>query len=290
VTRPTSPRHRPLRVVALVGAYNEERFIGGCIDHLARQGVDVYLIDNESTDRTVSRAERYLGKGLIGIETLPRHGEFSLITILRRKEELAAELEADWFMHQDTDEIRVAFPSSRTLAEVLSEVDAAGYNAVNFLEFTFVPTVEAPDHDHPRFEQTMRHYYPFLPTFPHRLNAWKRQPEPVELAWSAGHQVRFPGVRMWPESYRLRHYLVLSTAHAAEKYGGRVRTELETVNGWGGWRTILAERAPEELADVLRLPRQRELREYVTDDLLDPADPLTAHVWSERWAGRIVRA
>src|SRR5439155_3943960 len=265
---------RPLRVVALLATYNEERCVGGCIEHLVDQGVDVYLIDNESADRTVSHAEPYLGNGLVGIETLPRRGAFSLVTILERKEELAATLDADWFMHHDADEIRVAPRSSQTLAEALAGVDAAGCNAVNFLEFTFVPTVEAPDHDHPRFRETMRHYYPFLRTVPHRLNTWKKQPERVELARSGGHEVRFPGLRMWPESFRMRHYLFLSREHAAEKYGGRVRTPLETSQGWGGWRTTLARANDERLVELLRLPHQSELREYVTDDLLDPSDPL----------------
>jgi hypothetical protein len=281
------PRRRQLRVVALLATYNEERFVEGCLEHLTRQGIDVYLVDNDSTDGTVTRAERYLGHGLIGIETLPRRGEFSLVSILERKERLACDLDADWFMHHDADEIRVAPRADQTLAAALAEVDAAGYNAVNFQEFTFVPTVEAPDHDHGRFRETMRHYYPFLPSSPHRLNAWKRQPEGVELAPSGGHQVCFPGLRMWPVSFSMRHYLFLSKEHAVAKYAGRVRTSLETSRGWGGWRTALAERTGELRTDLLPLPRQRELREYVTDDRLDPSDPLTTHVWSEEWADRL---
>lgn len=279
--------HRELRVIALLATYNEERFVAGCIEHLVRQGVDVYLIDNGSTDETVSRAEPYLGRGLIEIETLPRRGEFSLVDILERKEELAATLDADWFIHQDADEIRIAPRSSQTLVEALSQVEVEGYNAVNFLEFTFVPTVEAPEHDHRQFQRTMRHYYAFLPTFPHRLNAWKRQPERVELASSGGHHVRFPGLRMAPESFRMRHYLFLGRAHAGEKYAGRIRTRLETERGWGGWRTTLAQTTAEQHLDLLRLPRQQELREYVSDDLLDPTKPLTAHVWNEQWAERV---
>ena len=286
----TGPRRRPFRIVALLATYNEERFVEGCIEHLTRQGIGVYLIDNDSTDGTVRRAERYLGHGVIGIETLPRRGEFSLVSILERKEQLARELDAEWFMHHDADEIRVAPRAGETLAAALAAVDAAGYNAVNFLEFTFVPTVEAPDHDHPRFSETMRHYYPFLPSFPHRLNSWKRQPDGVELARSGGHQVGFPGLRMWPDSFSMRHYLFLSKEHAVAKYAGRVRTPLETSRGWGGWRTALAERTEELRADLLALPRQRDLREYVTDDLLDPSDPLTTHIWSEGWAGRLAGA
>jgi len=283
-------RKRPLRVIALLATYNEERFVGGCIEHLAGQGVDVHLLDNESTDQTVARAQAYLGCGLMDIEVLPRGGEFSLTKILERKQELAATLDADWFMHHDADEIRIGPRSGRRLVDALSDVDAAGFNAVNFREFTFVPTVEAPDHDHARFTQTMRHYYPFLPEFPHRLNAWKRQSEPVDLASSAGHKVAFAGLRMFPESFRMRHYLFLSRAHACEKYAGRTRSEAEMQQQWGGWRTTLAQRLTAGAGPALDLPRQDELRAYAGDDQLDAARPLTAHVWSATWARRLSAA
>jgi len=261
--------------VAILAAYNEERYIGGCLKHLIEQDVEVYLIDNCSTDRTVEIAERYLGRGLVDIETFPRaEGVYKWRPILERKEQLATVLEADWFMHVDADEIRLPPRSDRTLAQAFAEAEAQGYNAVNFLEFTFVPTREAPDHDHPHFQQTMRWYYPFLPFFPHRLNAWKRQPERVDLA--GGHRVRFPGLRMYPESFKMRHYLFLDVAHAVRKYAGRSYDAAEVRKGWHGWRAKLV---PEKI----ELPSRKELRLYMSDDMLDPSDPWTQHV-SEKWA------
>jgi glycosyltransferase involved in cell wall biosynthesis len=266
-----------VRVVALVATYNEERFIGSCLEHLIEQGVQVYLIDNSSSDRTVEIAERYLGRGLIDIETFPRAGGvYKWRSILERKEQLATTLEADWFMHVDADEIRLPPRSARTLARTFAEVGAQGYNAVNFLEFTFVPTREAPDHDHPYFWRTMRWYYPFLPRFPHRLNAWKRQAKPVGLAPSGGHRVRFPGLRMYPESFKMRHYLFLSVAHAIDKYVKRSYDPAEVQDGWHGWRARL-------IAEKIKLPSQKELRLYTSDDELDPSHPRTRHV-SEEWA------
>jgi glycosyltransferase involved in cell wall biosynthesis len=150
------PKKDSARVVALLTTYNEERFITGCLKHLIDQGVEVYLIVNCSTDRTVEIAERYLGRGLIGIETFPRaEGVYKWRSILERKEQLATTLEADWFIHADADEVRLPPRSACTLAQTFADVGARGYNAVNFLEFTFVPTREAPDHDHPHFWQTM---------------------------------------------------------------------------------------------------------------------------------------
>jgi GT2 family glycosyltransferase len=85
-----------VRVVAILATHNEERFIAGCLEHLIGQGVEVYLIDNCSTDRTVEIAGRYLGRGLIDIETFPRaEGVYKWRSILERKEQLATTLEAD---------------------------------------------------------------------------------------------------------------------------------------------------------------------------------------------------
>jgi glycosyltransferase involved in cell wall biosynthesis len=267
-------RKGSVRVVAILATYNEERFIAGCLEHLFEQGVDAYLIDNCSTDRTVKIAERYRQKGLIGIETFPRaEGVYKWQGILERKEQLAATLEADWFMHMDPDEIRLPPSSNRTLAQAFSEVEAQGYNAVNFLEFTFVPTQEEPDHDHPRFQQTMRWYYPFARTFPQQLKAWKRQPEKVELAHSGGHRVRFPGRRMYPESFKMRHYIFLSMQHALSKWVDREYDAAEVQRGWHRLRAALT-------PETIRLPSQKELRYYTSDEELDPSNPRTRHVWA----------
>ena len=266
-----------MRIVAILATYNEERFIADCMEHLFKQGVEVYLIDNCSVDRTIEIAERYLGRGLIDIETFPRtEGVYRWRSILERKEQIAATLEADWFMHADADEIRLPPSSTHTLAQAFAEVEAQGYNAVNFLEFTFIPTREAPDHDHPRFQQTMRWYYPFLRRFPQQLKAWKRQPERVELARSGGHRVRFPGLSMYPESFKMRHYLFLSVPHALRKYVGKSYDAAEVQSGWHGWRAGM-------IPEKIELPSQEDLRLYTSDDQLDPSNPRTRHV-SEDWA------
>jgi len=259
-----------MRVIAILATFNEERFIGGCLRHLLDQGLEVYLIDNSSTDRTVEIAEGYLGRGLLEIENLPRHGVFSWRSVLERKEELAATLDADWFLHVDADEIRLPPNSTTTLAEALEEVDRQGFNAVNFMEFTFVPTREAPDHDHAEFQRTMRWYYPFLPWFPHRINAWKRQDHRIDLCSLGGHQAIFPGLRMFPRSFPMRHYLFLSVEQAKKKYVHRDYDPREIEVGWHGARATLQ---PEQI----RLPSRRSLRTYRSDDALDPSDPRTRH-------------
>ena len=221
-----------MRVVAILAAYNEERFIAGCLEHLIEQGVDVYLLDNSSTDQTVKIASRYLGRGLIGIEDFPRAGQYSWRPILERKEQLAASLDADWFMHVDADEIHLPPRSGVTLTQALGEAESQGYNVVNFLEFTFVPVEESPDHDHPNFQKTMRWYYPYLPFSLHLLRAWKGQEKLDGFKQSGGHQINFAGARIYPKSFPMRHYLFLSVAHAIEKYVQKRYDPLEVAAGW----------------------------------------------------------
>lgn len=259
-----------MRAIALLATYNEERFIVPCLEHLGRQGLQAYLIDNESTDATVRLARRFLGSGLIGIESFPRRGAYRWRGILERKEQLAAELEADWFLHVDADEIRLPPAAGQTLAEALTEVDRAGFNAVNFLELTFVPTRQSPDHDHPDYLRTMRWYYPYLPSFPNQLKAWKKQAAPVELAWSGGHLVRFPELRMSPISFPMRHYLFLSVEHAVRKYVRQTYDSEELSLGWHRARSSL------RTEDIV-LQDEAELRRYGTDDLLDFSNPLQRH-------------
>jgi glycosyltransferase involved in cell wall biosynthesis len=258
------------RALAILATFNEQRFIGACVENLIRQGFEVYLIDNESTDRTLEIAEEYVGHGLIQIESLSRHGVYSWERILRRKVEIALGCDHDWVMHVDADEIRLPPPQFRTMREALARVDSEGYNAVNFVELCFVPTREEPDHEHPDYQSTMRWYYPMRPCAHHRLNLWKRGHVSVDLAGSAGHRVDFEGVRVWPTDFPMRHYLFLSVAHAKTKWVDRLYDPQEIERGWHRSRAELQ-------AAHIRLQSCRDLRFYRTDSELDASEPLTSH-------------
>lgn len=259
-----------ITALAVLATYNEQRFVGACIENLTRQGFETYLLDNESTDRTVEIARQYRGRGLIAIESLPRDGVYRWERILQRKVEIAQISGHDWFMHVDADEIRLPPPRFRTIQEALGEVDSQGYNAVNFSELCFVPTREEPDHDHAQFQHTMRWYYAIRPFPNNRLNLWKRQPASPDLATSGGHQIDFPGLRVYPIDFPMRHYLFLSAAHAKEKWVDRHYDPQELERGWHRSRAQLQ-------ASAIRLQRAEELRLYRSDRELDASEPLQAH-------------
>lgn len=280
-----------MRIVTILASYNEGRFMRACLEHYLQQGVEVYLLDNESTDYTLDIAREYLGKNLIGIETIPRGGMYQWNKILLRKEEIADEIEADWLMHADPDEIRVAPRSGQTLAQAIEQVDREGYNAINFMEYTFLPVRESDDHENENFQQSMRWYYPFGPRHPHRLNAWKKQPKrwrgvkpllrelmrhhrwevpSIDLHSTGGHVVNFPGIKPYPVDFKLKHYIVLSLGHAIQKYVKKdfAPDEVDNLHGW---------RATAEAHDF-SLPSEQVMRLYTSDDELNPSDPLADHL------------
>lgn len=280
-----------MKIVAILASYNERRFIRACLEHYLAEGIYVYLLDNESTDETVEIAKEFLNKNVIAIETIKREGVYHWSKILKRKEEIADSLQADWFIHADPDEIRIAPSSDKTLAEAIEEVDRLGYNAINFMEYTFLPVRESQDHDHSNFQDTMKWYYPFAPRHPHRLNAWKKQSRKtngfissfiefkrnrrwrtpsIDLHSDGGHLVHFSGLKVYPTDFKLKHYILLSLNHAVEKY---VEKEFATaeIAGSHGWRATACKH------DFM-IPRASQMRRYTSDDQLDPSDPLVEHL------------
>ena len=260
-----------MKIIALMSVYNEELYLRRCLSHLREQGIAVYLIDNGSTDRTREIAETFLGNGVIGIETLPRQGIFELERLLRREEAAALELGADWYIHHDADEIRQAPNPYRTLREGIEAADRAGYNAVNFDEFVFVPTADGENYEHDGYVDEMRYYYFFEPGPERRINAWKNPGQPVDLHSAGGHQVIFPGRKVYPENFIMRHYMALSRSHLIKKYCGRVVSEAERRGK--GWNNARASLRP----DQLRLPARSRLKQVSPDNTWERDEPWKKH-------------
>ena len=77
---------------------------------------------------------------------------------------------------------------------------------------------------------------------------------------------------MYPEFFKMRHYIFLSVPHALCKYMSRKQDLAASQRGWASMRASLT---PEKI----RLPSQKELCYYTSDDELDPSNPLTRHIW-----------
>jgi glycosyltransferase involved in cell wall biosynthesis len=211
-----------VRVVALMAAYNEADVIGAVVADLVGQGIAVYLLDDGSTDGTRGQVEPWVGRGVIAIETLPGPGDagerrpYAWQSILERKEQLAQELDADWFVHQDADEFRESPWAELTLRDGIARVDRLGFNAIDFEVLNFPPTHDrfVPGDD-PR-EAFLFHeaggVHDEL-----QIRAWRKTTHRVDLVSSGGHEVRFPGRQVFPLRFLLRHYPVRGQAHGERK-------------------------------------------------------------------------
>ncbi len=260
-----------MRIVALLTFRNEALYLDRCLRHLVLQGIEVCCIDNGSTDRSREIAESFLGKGVVRIEHLPYRGSFELLPILQNEERLAREIDADWFIHHDADEIREAPQPYPTLHAGLEDADRQGYNAVNFDEFVFLPTGADEFYEGTNYVDTMRYYYFFSPGPLRRINAWKRTGRPITLSSSGGHRTEFEERKIFPVPFILRHYIFLSRAHALAKYAGRIFSRYEAEQlGWHGGRVSFR---PEHL----RYPLREQMKMVRSEGSWDRSDPWPAH-------------
>ena len=220
-----------MKIIALLAVRNEAVYLPTCLDWLESQGVQAYVIDNDSTDDTLQIVRSH--SVVIGWERYPWGGHFDLAGQMLRKQQLAAELDADWFIHHDADEIRQSRRAEETLHDAIARLDAAGFNAINFDEFVFIPDrFQAQVEGHDYLNDFYLAYY-FAPQRHHRINAWKKTDEPVDLVSSGGHHANFTGRRLASEHLILRHYPYLSWRHLARKYGRERIYSPKEVREWG---------------------------------------------------------
>ena len=218
-------------VVALVAAYNEADIIEQVVSDLITQGIQVYLLDDGSTDGTAAAVEPYVGRGVVAIERLggatadfePEGPDrFDWERVLRRKTELATELDAAWFIHHDADEFRESPWSHLSLNDAIRHVDALGFNAIDFAGLDFWPV-----DDSFRAGDDVRAAFTFCSELaPHDLpqvRCWKKTAS-LDLASSGGHDARFTGRRVFPLRFVLRHYPIRGQAHGDRKVFGERRS------------------------------------------------------------------
>jgi glycosyltransferase involved in cell wall biosynthesis len=260
-----------LRAVAVLCARNEEDHMPYALADLIGEGIDVVLIDHDSTDSTVAIAREFLGRGLLGIERLPWTGRFSLGEQLEAKRRVIERLDHDWIVHVDADEWLSAPEEGQTLLEGLQAADAAGYNCVHFNEFVFVPQ-HGEDLSGTDYRRRLTRYYFFQPVYPFLLRAWKNRAG-FDNREHAGHLLSADA--RWPErDFPMRHYIFLSEALAERKYLTRPFDQDEVARGWHRDKV----RATKE---NLRFPNDERM--YVLPDwrskAFDASRPLKEHYW-----------
>lgn len=225
------------RPLAIIPVYNEADILPGVLRHLEREGCDVYLLDNWSTDADPMEGALAAtgGRPTFTVERWPAECPkfYDWTGILKRIEEIAIEHgRGRWCMLHDADEIRRSRWSTVTLAEGLQLVESSGYNAVRFAVRTFVPVDESWQAGGDP-EAHFRYYRPdHLDYRNMQIKAWFQGDDRVDIHTHGGHAALFPGRRVFPEAFVLKHYPIRSQAHGERKMRERRYSLTERAKGW----------------------------------------------------------
>ena len=230
------------RVVAVMHVYNERDIIISSLKHLISQGIEIYVVDNWSTDGTYEMVQSLIGRGVVQVERFPnpRPAEahsFELSNQLKRTEALSKMLDANWFIHYDADEIRESPWSQLTLRDAIYYVEQCGFNAIDHTVIEFFPVDDSyqPETDTCSYFQ----YYKFSDRQGDfsRINAWKNTGQTISLAHMAGHDVKFDGRRVFPYKFLFRHYRFRTPEQAAIKIRDR-QTQTNIRDRLRGWNIM----------------------------------------------------
>jgi hypothetical protein len=221
---------------ALLATFNEADIVLETVSKLISSGVEVYVIDNGSTDRTLEILGPLVGRGIVDIRTVKFfEGDrevYNWGALLKMKEDLSRELGFDWYLHVDADEIRYSPWPQLSLREGIDRVDQSGYNLINFKLFNFRLTEDLTSSVD--YETDMQNYSAGEYFNQYQVKAWKAH-HAVDISANGGHIARRPDGRLFPIRFIHKHFPIRSLDHGRRKIllERKLRfTQSERLRGW----------------------------------------------------------
>ncbi len=228
------------KVLAIIHTYNEADCIEITIKHLLKQGIDVKIFDNWSTDETwnilTKLANEYPNRIFIDKYPTkqPKENNYDWYGCLKNVEKVSKEMDYDWFIHYDSDEIRIAPYPQMTLQEYISHVDALGYNAISntVIDFRLVSNTKKEN----IFNKNTYFEFGRRPGHFVQIKTFKKQNE-VDIATGGGHNCNFVGQKVFPLKIILKHYPMRSIKQAKQKIFIDRLPRFEKERKLFGWHT-----------------------------------------------------
>jgi FMN phosphatase YigB (HAD superfamily) len=207
------------RVAAIINLFNEIDIIETIVRYLADQGIEVHLVDNWSDDGSFELCQRLLEQKLI--KNLLRFPVLKTINYEWAKQldhtaEYAAQLDANWVIHYDADEIRCSPWQNLNLFKAIKFIDFLGYTAIDFtiMDFKFTDDSDEKYFSPDNFDyfEFGRHVSNFL-----QIKAWKNLHQLVDLVKWGGHEAVFAEQRVYPLKFLTKHFSLRSKKQANKK-------------------------------------------------------------------------
>lgn len=257
---------------AIITADDPGPYIQNLLPYLIDEGLMVFLVSEPGIGALHRGLFESLPSSTFEFISHDTGGPFSLERQLREKEQLLGQIDSEWILHLDIDEVPHSRRRGESLIEAVNRLGSTGANVINFDEFVFLPV----DHDYSGSAgvyQRMKFYY-FHEPRPNRLNRLFRKELGFVTLGTGGHTAVGEGLHVAPESLVLRHYPFISQQHALEKYAQRSFDQGEIARGWHSNRIEIELRnlkfPPRTHLDRLSRPRRRALAR---------ANPRTTHYW-----------
>jgi hypothetical protein len=208
------------RPLAIIAVYNEEDILSEVIADCLKQGCDVHVIDNWSTDGTWEIARRLAAvhPARVAIERFPEGPTptYEWVPLLNRKADIAARYPGRWIIHTDADEIRRSPFPDISLSDAFDIVEQTGANRVDFRVINFQPIRSFGGGQ--SVESSLRWFsFGTRPGHLRQFKAWLQGKQRIDLASTGGHEAQFAGAVDFRYKFLLKHYPLRSEAHAIRK-------------------------------------------------------------------------
>jgi len=203
-----------MKIVCMLGVLNDEDIIREVIEHLIAQGLQLVILDNGSTDKTLEICKEYLDKGVLTLKQI-HTSWYKWDLILRMLYDLTIEQNPEWVIRSDADEFLESGQERVTLKDAITKVDSAGFNLIQFDRFDFFMTDKDDQSEH-SVKKKMPYY---SCQGDHLYRAWKYKAG-ITIGDADGHYPIFPegeGYKIFPNKFVLRHYTFRSKEQAEKK-------------------------------------------------------------------------
>lgn len=205
------------KVLSITHVYNEIDVIDKLCEYLLNQDIDIYFLDNWSTDGTYERLceLKRTYPNIVTVERFPSTGRtdsYEWYKQLERTEEISKELNYQWYLHYDADEMRIAPWEHITLKQAIYHVDRCGYNQIGMYTIAYKLTDCREDNifmSDTYFEFGTKNTY-------YAIKMWKKSPY-IDLKETGGHLAEVKEPRCFPLFFLNRHYPFRTVEQAQKK-------------------------------------------------------------------------
>lgn len=224
------------KVLAIIHVFNESDVIEQTTEYLLSQGIDVFLVDNWSTDDSYTiiqkLAKKYATK--VFYKRFPEDGPndfYDWYHQLELTEKISKETDYSWYIHYDADEYRMAPWQGVTLKEAIAYIDFLGFNVI---ENTVIDFKITESENKSIFMKDTWFDFGHRPAHFEQTKTWKKS-QHIDLKSSGGHIAKVNNPKVFPLKFLNRHYPLRSYEHAIKKIFTERKPRFEVESKKRGW-------------------------------------------------------